>query len=220
MSFPLRHSASPSRWPLLALAALLILLLAVSTLLWSSAGPAGAQDGHAPDPQVVDDVWDYARETQHGADHVLRWMRVLHTFGVLDDMSAAEAQDHADQFWAARWDPVVTELTNLENAPGEYAPDTQVVDDVRGYARETDNGFDHVLRWMRVLHTFDALDDMSAAEAQGYADQYTAARWDPVVAELTAIETAASAAEPDPTATPEPTPTPEPNQAPVVNTQA
>ena len=219
MSFLQRHSASLSRWPLLALATLLILLLAVSALLWTGTSPAGAQDGHQPDPQVVDDVWDYAREMQHGADHVLRWMRVLHTFGALDDMSAAEAQDHADQFWAARWDPVVTELTNLE-AQDDYTPDPQVVDDVRGYAAETDNGFDHVLRWMRVLHTLGALDDMSAAEAQGYADQYTAARWDPVVAELTAIETAASAAEPDPTATPEPTPTPQPNQAPVVNTQA
>ena len=220
MAFPLRHSASVpslSRWPLLTLAALLIFLLAAVSVLWSSAGPAGAQDGHQPDPQVVDDVWDYAKETQHGADHVLRWMRVLHTFGSLDDMTAAEAQDHADQFWAARWDPVVSELTNLE-AQDDYTPDQQVVDDVRGYARETDNGFDHVLRWMRVLHTLGALADMSAAEAQGYADQYTPARWDPVVAELTAIETAASAAEPDPTATPEPTS--EPNQAPVVNTQA
>ena len=221
MSFPLRHSASLSRWPLLALAALLILLLAAASVLWSSPGPAGAQDGHQPDPQVVDDVWDYAKETQHGADHVLRWMRVLHTFGALDDMSAAEAQDHADQFWAARWDPVVTELTNLE-AQDDYTPDQQVVDDVRGYSAETDNGFDHVLRWMRVLHTLGALTDMSSAEAQGYADQYTPARWDPVVSELTAMETAASAAEPDPdpTATPEPTPTPQPNRAPVVNTQA
>ena len=217
MSFLLRRSASApslSRWPLLALAALLILLLVVSALLWAGTSPAGAQDGHAPDPQVVDDVWDYARETQHGADHVLRWMRVLHTFGVMEDMSAAEAQDHADQFWAARWDPVVTELTNLE-AQDDYTPDPQVVDDVRGYSAETDNGFDHVLRWMRVLHTLGALDAMSASEAQGYADQYTAARWDPVVSELTAIETAAAAAaEPDPTATPEP------NRAPVVNTQA
>ena len=198
MSFPLRHSASapsPSRWPLLALAALIILLLTAVSVLWSSAGPAGAQDGHAPDPQVVDDVWDYARETQHGADHVLRWMRVLHTFDALDDMTAAEAQDHADQFWAARWDPVVAELTNLE-AQDNYQPDQQVVADVRGYAAETDNRFDHVLRWVRVLHTLGALADMTAAEAQGYADQYTPARWDPVVAELTAIETAASAAEP------------------------
>ena len=183
--------SSLSRWPMLALAALIILLLTVSALLWTGTSPAGAQDGHQPDPQVVNDVWDYAKETQHGADHVLRWMRVLHTLGALDDMSAAEAQDHADQFWAARWNPVVSELTNLE-AQDDYTPDTQVVDDVRGYAAETDNGFDHVLRWMRVLHTFDALDAMSAAEAQGYADQYTAARWDPVVSELTAIEEAAA----------------------------
>ena len=175
------------RWPLLALATLLIILLAAATLLWSSAGPAGAQDAHQPDPQLVDDVWDYARETDNGSDHVLRWMRVLHTFGALEDMTAAEAQDHADQFWAPRWDPVVSELTNLE-AQDDYTPDTQVVDDVRGYSAETQNGFDHVLRWMRVLHTFDAFDDVTLAEAQDYAGQYWAARWDPVVAELTNLE--------------------------------
>ena len=95
-------------------------------------------------------------------------MRVLHTFGELEGMTSAEAQENADRFLADRWDPVVAELTELE-AQDNYQPDQQVVDDVRGYAAETNNGFDHVLRWMRVLHTFDALDDMTAAEAQGYA---------------------------------------------------
>ena len=204
---------SPARWPLPALAALLILLAAA--LLWAAAGPAGAQDGYQPDQQVVDDVWSYARETDNGFTHVLRWMRVLHTLGALEDMSAAEARDNAGQYWAARWHPVADELANLE-AQDDYLPDPQVVDDVWNYARETDNGFDHVLRWMRVLHTLGAIEAMTSAEARGYADQYLAARWNPVADELAALE--AAAAEPAPTATPEPTPVP--NQAPVVNTQS
>ena len=77
-----------------------------------------------------------------------------------------------------------------------------MIADVRSYAAETDNGFDHVLRWMRALKTFGAVADMTAAEAQGYADQGWE-RWDPVVEELEQLEAA----------------TP-PNRAPVVNTQA
>ena len=80
------------RSPLLGLAVFLIFLLAASALLWTSASPASGQDGHQPDPKVVDDVWDYAKETDNGSDHVLRWMRVLHTFGELEDMTSAEAQ--------------------------------------------------------------------------------------------------------------------------------
>ena len=197
---------SPRRWPLPFLAALLILLLAAA-LLWAAAGPAGAQDGYQPDQQVVDDVWSYARETDNGFTHVLRWMQVLHTFGALEDMSAAEARDNAGQYWAARWDPVADELAALE-AQDDYVPDQQVVDDVWSYARETDNGFTHVLRWMRVLHTLGAIEAMTSAEARGYAVQYLAARWDPVADELAALE--AAAAVPDPTATPEPTPEPTP----------
>ena len=91
------------RWPLLGLAVFFILVLAASALLWTSASPASGQDGHQPDPQVVDDVWDYARETDNGFAHVLRWMRVLHTLGELEDMTAAEAQENATQYWAERW---------------------------------------------------------------------------------------------------------------------
>ncbi len=166
--------------------------------------PSVPQDEYEPDPAVIADVWTYARETDHGYAHVLRWIRVLHTFGVLEDMSAAEAQDYADQFLATRWDPVAAELAELENSPGDYQPDQQVIADVEGYAAETYNGFDHVLRWMRALHTLDAIADMTAAEAQRYADRFLADRWDPVAAELTELEAAQS----------------QPNRAPVVNTQA
>ena len=199
------------RWPLGGLAALSLVLIAVMAVSWSGTSPAVASnDADAPDPQLIAAVRGYAQETANGPDHVLRWFRVLHTLDALEGVTAAEARDLADTYWAQRWNPVVDELTKLEAQVG-YVPDARVVADVRGYARETQNGYDHVLRWMRVLHSFGALDDMSAAEAQGYADNGWQ-RWDPVAAELAALE--ASAAAPDLTATPEP------NRAPVVNTEA
>ncbi|MCY4616651.1 MAG: hypothetical protein OXC71_09725 [Chloroflexi bacterium] len=157
------------RWPLGGLAALSLVLIAVMAVSWSGTSPAVASnDADAPDPQLIAAVRGYAQETADGPDHVLRWFRVLHTLDALEGLTAAEARGLADTYWAQRWNPVVEELTKLEAQVG-YAPDARVVADVRGYARETQNGYDHVLRWMRVLHTFDALDDMSAAEAQGYA---------------------------------------------------
>ena len=80
------------------------------------------------------------------------------------------------------------ELAGLENAQGQHQLDQQVLVDVRSYAQETQHGYDHVLRWMRVLKTFGELEDMTAAQAQAFADTYSAERWDPVVAELTAME--------------------------------
>ena len=59
------------------------------------------------------------------------------------------------------------------------------------YAQETNKGFDHVLRWMRVLTALGVVEDMTAAEAQGYADSGWE-RWDPVVEELDALEASAS----------------------------
>ena len=142
-----------------------------------------APDGYQPDEDLIDDVWEYAKETDEGHVHVLRWVRVLQTLGVLDAMTAAEAQEHADTYWNVRWDPVVAELEAMEADAG-HTPDAEVVANVREYAQETASGFDHVLRWFRVLSTFGALADMSAAEAQDYADQHLAERWDPVVDEL------------------------------------
>jgi len=54
-------------------------------------------------------------------------MRVLKTLGAVADMGASEAQGYADRYLAERWDPVVEKL---ENAPGDYQPDQQVVADV------------------------------------------------------------------------------------------
>ena len=173
-------------WPLFVIAGTLLALAALA-VFWSGGSPAGADGGYEPNPQVVADVRSYAQETQHGHDHVLRWMRVLKTFGALEDMTAAEAQGYADRGWQ-RWDPVADELTDLENAQGQHQPDQQVIADVRSYAQETERGYTHVLRWMRVLKTFGELEDMTAARPRAYADTYSAERWDPVVAELTAME--------------------------------
>ena len=142
-------------------------------------------------PPLIADAWSYAQETEYGSDHVLRWMRVFKTLSVLNDMTAAEAQGYADEGWQ-RWDPVAEELGKLERAPDDYQLDQQLIADVRGYAQEAETGFPHVLRWIRTLNTFGVLADMSSVEAQGYAGQHMAARWDPVAAELAAREAAAS----------------------------
>ena len=200
---PLQASSAP---PVRRLAALFLVLLAVLAVSWSAGGPAVADDGYEPDPQVISDVWSYAQETDGGYEHVLRWMRVLKTFDELQDMTASEAQQNADKGWE-RWGPVAAELEKLEDAPGDYEPDQQVVADVRSYAQETDGGYEHVLRWMRTLKSFGALDDMTASEAQGYADRGWD-RWEPVADELAELE--ASTAEPGPGT----------NRAPVVDTSA
>ena len=143
------------------------------------------------DEQLIADAKFYAQQTQHGYDHVLRWVRVLKTLGVLEDMTAAEAQGYADagqQLWA----PVAAELRQLEAAAGHYEPDQELVGDVWGYSRQTYLGPPHVLLCMRTLKTLGALEDMTADEAQDYADQYLADRWDPVVAKLAAREAATS----------------------------
>ena len=67
---------------------------------------------------VLSDVQDYAQETGNGAAHVTRWKQALAGFGARNgetEMTAATAQDHADDFWAVRWNPVVTALQCLEN---------------------------------------------------------------------------------------------------------
>lgn len=146
------HSSPLSRqWPLLGLAILFAAVIAAPVLTWAGTSPARAQDGYQPDQDLIDDVWEYAEETEHGYDHVLRRMRVLKTLGIVEDMTAAHARENAEKYTAERWDPVVAELEKLEEAPGNYEPDEEVLDDIRDYARELRHGFDHVLRRMRVL---------------------------------------------------------------------
>ena len=109
------------RWPLLGLAALFVFLLAAAALLWAGASPADAQDDYQPDQDLIADVWEYAKETENGHQHVLRWIRVLQTFDEIQDMSAAEAQGYADRGWP-RWEPVAVELEQLEAAAAQATP--------------------------------------------------------------------------------------------------
>ena len=78
-----------------------------------------------PDPAhpyaaLIADVRGYAAEAGNGDEHITRWNRVLKALGEtdaafasLDSMTAAEAKTYADKGWA-RWDPVVTALTEIE----------------------------------------------------------------------------------------------------------
>ena len=92
--------------------------------------------------------------------------------------------------------PPVSAQDETPDAPDDFEPDQQLITDVRSYAQETSNGYDHVLRWMRVLKTLGALDDMTAAEAQGNAGTYWRERWDPVVAELRELGTPGTTSRP------------------------
>ncbi len=171
--------------PVPVLAALVALIALALTSGGVSSSPADGEDEYEPDAQVIAAVQGYAQETDKGYDHVLRWVRVLKTFGVLEGMTAAEAQEYAEQHLPLRWNPVVEELIKLESGQGE--PNPQLVAAVRGYAQETKNGWDHVLRWVRVLISFGVVEKMTAAEAQGYADRGWQ-RWTPVAAELAELE--------------------------------
>ncbi len=87
---------------------------------------AQAETETEPDPKPVacvsgeleGDVEDYSEETHHGAAHVERWLRVLHTFrGTANDamiVTADEAQQMANDFSPGRWSPVVTAIQCLE----------------------------------------------------------------------------------------------------------
>ena len=55
--------------------------------------------------------------------------------------------------------------TGPAGAHDDYEPDQELIAQVWIWAAETDSGFDHVLRWLRVLKTLGAVADMSAAEA-------------------------------------------------------
>ena len=66
---------------------------------------------------LLNDVEDWSEETEHGADHVERWLRVLHTFkGTANDatiMLSADARTYVS-LNAQRWQPVVTAIECLE----------------------------------------------------------------------------------------------------------
>ncbi len=85
--------------------------------------------GYTVNQGTIARVRELASQTQHGAAHVNRWNRVLLAFGEHDGtgvtggpMTAAEAQDMADNHSSPVWDLVVVELTALEAAVAQTPP--------------------------------------------------------------------------------------------------
>ena len=75
----------------------------------------------AVDPALVAEVRTLAGQTQHGADHVTRWRRVLVAFGVetypgLTAMTAAEAEANARRYNSPLWPQIAAALAALETA--------------------------------------------------------------------------------------------------------
>ncbi len=88
--------------------------------------------------------------------------------------------------------PVYRTVT-VEEPPTQtsYTVDPTLIQTVQNYAAETHHGADHVDRWKRVLDAFGVIthtSSMTAAQAQQMADTYSANRWNPIVAALTALE--------------------------------
>ena len=85
--------------------------------------------GYTVNQGTIARVKELASQTQHGTAHVNRWNRVLLAFGEHDGtgvtggpMTAAEAQDMADNHSSPVWDLVVVELTALEAAAAQTPP--------------------------------------------------------------------------------------------------
>ena len=183
----------------------IVLLSAMFVLVVASITTAEVH-AYTVDPTLIQTVREYAAETYYGAEHVERWNRVLDAFGVKNhtsSMTAAEAQEMADNFSPKRWNPIVAALAALEQAqqqqpqvveePIQYRVDSTLVATVQSYAAETHYGDAHVERWNRVLDAFGVLNhtsSMTAAEAQEMADNFSAKRWNPIVEALTALEEA------------------------------
>ena len=112
-----------------------------------------------------------------------------YTVGALSSESVSVTDD----------DEPVTEQTG-------YTVTSTVITKVQALAAQTQHGAAHVNRWNRVLLAFGEHDGtgvtggpMTAAEAQEMADRYSSPVWDEVVAELTALEAAATPTDPPPT---------------------
>jgi len=113
--------------------------------------------------------------------------------------------------------PLQHEEPSQQQPSGPYA---SLIQTLLTYQAETHHGAAHVERWTRALAALghgSHSNPMTASEAQGYAQQYQAARWQPVVNALTQIE--GQAPPPPPTNTPVPpptnTPVPPPTNTPV-----
>ncbi len=196
---------------------------------------------------LIQDILGWRSEQAPGTDHYVRWTRALAALGHgshNNPTTVSEAQGFAQQYSAARWQPVVNALQQLQaptstptptatttptplptntpvppptNTPvpgGAYA---SLIQDILGWRSEQAPGTDHYVRWTRALAALghgSHNNPMTVSEAQGFAQQYSAARWQPVVNALTQLNPP-----PPPTNTPVPpptnTPVPPPTNTPV-----
>ena len=142
------------------------------------------------------------------------WTRWEPVVAALTALESGAQQQPADEPEAVEQDEEPAATEEGEQSESESAgtssdpnPHAGLIADVRGYAGETENGDEHVRRWQRVLKAlgetdaeFAGLEPMTAAEAQTYADKGWA-RWEPVAAALTALESGAQQQSGEPAAT-------------------
>ncbi|MCY4256647.1 MAG: hypothetical protein OXE51_11140, partial [Gammaproteobacteria bacterium] len=142
------------------------------------------------------------------------WTRWEPVVAALTALESGAQQQPADEPEAVEQDEEPAATEEGEQSESESAgtssdpnPHAGLIADVRGYAGETENGDEHVRRWQRVLKAlgetdaeFAGLEPMTAAEAQTYADKGWA-RWEPVAAALTALESGAPQQSGEPAAT-------------------
>ncbi len=142
--------------------------------------------------------------------NITRWRRVLVLLNAALHgsnepnwlpMTLAEARSYAARGagWE-RWHRVVNVLEVLGFPEGvnnkSFVPQSLIAD-VRSYAAETSKGAAHVTLWKRVLLALGEQvwggfteSPITLTEAQGYANQFSSVRWDPVVTALTMLQTA------------------------------
>ncbi len=108
--------------------------------------------------------------------------------------------------------PPTATLVPPTNTPAPGGPYASLIQTLLTYQAETHHGAAHVERWTRALAALghgSHANPMSLAEAQGYAQQYQATRWQPVVDALTQLNP------PPPPPSNTPVPPPPPSNTPV-----
>ena len=97
-------------------------LAATTALAVGPADPQTAARNACVPAGVRSDVERYAGETQYGAAHVTRWMKVRAAFGVDTGetaMTGSEARDMMDKYTAKRWRPIVEAIECIEKAAAQ-----------------------------------------------------------------------------------------------------
>ena len=165
----------------------------------SGTGGSGRADKYAG---LIAKMYEWRNDSRyvHDKAHTDRWDRALLAFGetvsdnTLTPMTAAEAQGYADQGWT-RWVEVAKALHEIEAYAALIAKYADLIAKMYEWRNDSRYVHDkaHTDRWDRALLAFgetvsdNTLTPMTAAEAQGYADQGWT-RWVEVAKALHEIE--------------------------------